>query len=70
MGLDISTTPSPAAVADAVKDYYGKMLASSADLKTTACCTDAAPPAHVAAALARVHEEVTGRLWFSDPARA
>lgn len=63
MGLDISTTPSPAAVADAVKDYYGRVLASSADLKTTACCTDAAPPAHVAAALARVHEEVTGRFY-------
>ncbi|WP_079170816.1 MULTISPECIES: methyltransferase domain-containing protein [unclassified Streptomyces] len=50
-------------VAEAVKDYYGKVLASSADLKTTACCTATAPPPHVAAALDRVHEEVKDRYY-------
>ncbi|UGY91223.1 methyltransferase domain-containing protein [Streptomyces gobiensis] len=59
MTVDISD----AAVADAVKDYYGKVLASSADLKTSACCTDAAPPPHIAAALGRVHEEVMDRFY-------
>ncbi|WP_149182563.1 methyltransferase domain-containing protein [Streptomyces sp. TRM49041] len=50
-------------VAESVKDYYGKVLASSADLKTSACCTDAAPPPHIAAALARVHDEVMERFY-------
>ncbi|WP_269475740.1 methyltransferase domain-containing protein [Streptomyces gossypiisoli] len=50
-------------VEEAVKDYYGKVLASSADLKTSACCTNAAPPPHIAAALGRVHEEVLDRFY-------
>ncbi|MGW0734761.1 methyltransferase domain-containing protein [Streptomyces sp. NPDC002851] len=52
-----------ATVEDAVREYYGKILASSADLKTSACCTTTAPPAHIAAALARVHEEVKDRYY-------
>ncbi|MFG3408082.1 methyltransferase domain-containing protein [Streptomyces sp. NPDC048142] len=50
-------------VAESVKDYYGKVLASSADLKTSACCTDAAPPPHIAAALGQVHDEVMERFY-------
>lgn len=53
-------TPS---VEEAVKDYYGKVLASSADLKTSACCTTTPPPPHIAAALGRVHEEVLERYY-------
>ncbi len=63
--IDVSPghqTPVPSA-ADSVKDYYGKVLASSADLKTSACCTDVAPPPHIAAALGRVHDEVMERFY-------
>ena len=45
------------------QDYYGKVLASSADLKTDACCTAEAPPAEVLAALANVHTEVKARYY-------
>ncbi|MCZ4119230.1 methyltransferase domain-containing protein [Streptomyces sp. H39-S7] len=63
--IDVSPgqqTP-PSSVAESVRDYYGKVLASSADLKTSACCTDTAPPPHIAAALAQVHDEVMERFY-------
>ncbi|WAX77478.1 methyltransferase domain-containing protein [Streptomyces sp. KMM 9044] len=50
-------------VAESVKDYYGRVLASSADLKTSACCTDAVPAPHIAAALGAVHDEVMERFY-------
>ncbi|MEU0337489.1 methyltransferase domain-containing protein [Streptomyces bobili] len=50
-------------VAESVKDYYGKVLASSADLKTSTCCTDTAPPPHIAEALREVHDEVMERSY-------
>ena len=46
-----------------VQDYYGKQLSSSADLKTTACCDATPPPAHIRAALADIHPEVTNRYY-------
>ena len=46
-----------------VQTYYGETLQSSADLRTDACTTTAAPPPHVTAALARVHDEVTTRYY-------
>ena len=45
------------------REYYGRVLAGSADLRTDACCTLEAPPAAVRQALARVHEEVRGRYY-------
>lgn len=45
------------------QDYYGRVLASSADLKTDACCTAEAPPPAVLAALRNVHEEVKARYY-------
>lgn len=45
------------------QDYYGKVLASSADLITDACCTAEAPPPDVLAALANVHPEVKARYY-------
>jgi arsenite methyltransferase len=48
---------------DVVKDYYGKTLKTSADLKTSACC-DAAPlPAHLQPLLANVHAEVSAKYY-------
>ena len=46
-----------------VKDYYGKTLSSSADLKTDACCTIADTPDHLRAALANIHPEVKARYY-------
>ena len=46
-----------------VQSYYGETLRSSADLKTDACTTSAAPAPHVSAALGRVHDEVTARYY-------
>ena len=45
------------------QDYYGKVLASSADLKTDACCTAEAPPPAVLDAMRNVHEDVRSRYY-------
>jgi len=46
-----------------VKQYYGQVLTSSADLKTSACCLGSAPPPHVTAVLNDVHDEVKNRFY-------
>jgi len=46
-----------------VSEYYGKLLASSQDLKTNACCASGAPPRWIASALAKVHEDVSNRFY-------
>ncbi len=48
---------------DAVKEYYGKVLQGSKDLKTNACCTDTAIPAFVKQGLSRIHPEVSARYY-------
>ncbi|KUO14979.1 hypothetical protein [Streptomyces dysideae] len=63
MALDTAAPTGESLVKESVKEYYGRVLASSAGLKTSACCTDAAPPPHIAAALGRVHEEVLDRFY-------
>ncbi|GGA09406.1 methyltransferase [Blastomonas marina] len=45
------------------RDYYGKVLAGSDDLKTDACCTAEAPPPAVMAAMRNVHEDVRARYY-------
>jgi SAM-dependent methyltransferase len=45
------------------RDYYGKVLQNSDDLKTDACCTIEAPPAEILSALANVHEDVKARYY-------
>lgn len=49
--------------ADTIRQYYGRVLKSTADLKTSACCLAEALPPHVAAALADVHPEVRERFY-------
>jgi len=56
-------TAAPANTADSVKEYYGKVLSKSADLKTNACCTAEAPPLHIRKAMGKVHEEVTSKYY-------
>ncbi|MGQ0620209.1 MAG: methyltransferase domain-containing protein [Panacagrimonas sp.] len=46
-----------------IQDYYGKLLQSSADLKTSACCLTESPSPRVLAALANVHEDVKNRFY-------
>ncbi len=48
---------------DAVKDYYGKTLQGSADLKTSACCTvDSFPEAHKAI-LREIDDEILEKFY-------
>ena len=46
-----------------VKDYYGKRLQTSEDLKTSACCTagNLKLPARVLEALGSIHPEVASK---------
>jgi arsenite methyltransferase len=48
---------------EVVKDYYGKVLKSSKDLKTSACCDGGNVPAELEALLANVHEEVRAKYY-------
>lgn len=48
---------------EAVKRYYGEVLQSSQDLRTSACCTAVAPSPPVRDALATVPDEVAARYY-------
>lgn len=49
-------------VHDWVKDYYGKVLQSSSDLKTNACCA-VAPPSWIRGLLENIHPDVAARFY-------
>ena len=46
-----------------VRNYYGQVLTSSADLKTSACCTPGDMPPAARRALANLHEEILARYY-------
>jgi arsenite methyltransferase len=46
-----------------VKDYYGKLLKGSKDLKTSACCDGPTVPSYVQALLDNVHPEVASKYY-------
>lgn len=46
-----------------VEDYYGRVLRSSSDLKTTACCVAERLPPHIAAIVAEIHLEVREKFY-------
>ena len=46
-----------------VKEYYGRTLQGSADLKTDACCDVTATPAHIRTVLSEIHDEVLSRYY-------
>ncbi len=48
---------------EAIQSYYGQILQSSEDLKTSACCTLTAMPKHLRTLLADVHPEVSERFY-------
>lgn len=48
---------------ESVRHYYGQILQSSNDLKTSACCTIDAMPGYLKALLAGLHPEVLERFY-------
>jgi arsenite methyltransferase len=50
-------------VAESVREYYGQVLQSSGDLKTSACCSIDAMPAHLRVLLSSLHPEVIERFY-------
>jgi arsenite methyltransferase len=46
-----------------VKDYYGKTLSGSGDLKTEACCTPVDMPGYVKVLISNVHDEVLAKYY-------
>ncbi len=52
-----------AAISESVQNYYGQVLKSSLDLKTSACCTLDAMPKYLRPHLADLHPEVVSRFY-------
>ena len=50
-------------IAREVKEYYGEFLKSSADLRTSACCTPGDIPARLREAMANIHEQVAAKYY-------
>ena len=50
-------------VLESVRNYYGTVLQSSTDLKTSACCTIESIPAHLRPMLKDIHPEVSERFY-------
>ncbi len=50
-------------IIESVRTYYGQVLASTADLKTSACCTPGDMPDYLRKALTNVHDEVKAKYY-------
>ena len=48
---------------EAVQEYYGETLQTSADLQTNACCTAGDIPDHLKAVLAKIHDDVLAKYY-------
>ena len=48
---------------ESVKEYYGKILNKTSDLKTNACCTLIKYPKHITAALSNIHQDVLSSYY-------
>ncbi|MBI2337148.1 MAG: methyltransferase domain-containing protein [Deltaproteobacteria bacterium] len=46
-----------------IKQYYGKILKTNGDLKTNACCTTDAGPAHLKPVISQIHPEVLEKFY-------
>ncbi len=51
------------AISESVQNYYGQVLKSNEDLKTSACCTLDAIPQYLRPLLADIHPEVVARYY-------
>ncbi|KAH3761587.1 methyltransferase type 11 [Pelomyxa schiedti] len=60
-----SSTPSTSdkSTIDKVKEYYGKVLKTSDDLQSNACCTAVRPPKHIISAMEKLSEEVLSKYY-------
>jgi arsenite methyltransferase len=56
-------TDSDVATLAEVRRYYGRVLAATADLKTSACCAGDVAPPHLRQLIADVHPEVRERFY-------
>jgi len=59
----MKTLTSESSTIEWVRDYYGRLLGSSSDLKTNACCAAGTPPGFIAAAARNVHDDVLARFY-------
>jgi arsenite methyltransferase len=50
-------------ISESVRNYYGQVLKSNNDLKTSACCSIDAMPGYLKALLAELHPEVLERFY-------
>lgn len=48
---------------DSVSEYYGKVLKTSKDLQTNACCTAATPPPYLQAIMSNINDDVTSKYY-------
>ena len=48
---------------ESIKEYYGKVLQSSQDLQTSACCTAESMPAYLRPILKDIHDEVKNKFY-------
>jgi len=48
---------------DKVQNYYSKVLQSTADLKSSACCSTETVPEHIKPILSKIHSEVVSRFY-------
>jgi len=63
-GVSSTSKISPSsATLESVRNYYGKVLQSSSDLQTSACCLAEKLPANVAAIIEQIHPEVRARFY-------
>lgn len=53
----------PDALREWVRDYYGRVLTRTSDLKTNACCASGEPAPWLMELLANVHDEVHARFY-------
>ena len=45
------------------KEYYGKILQKSTDLKTNACCTSIKYPKHILNAMKNIHDDIMSSYY-------
>lgn len=64
MILESKRAATPAVqIQESVREYYGRVLGTSADLKTSACCLAESLPEHHREILGRIHPEVLEKFY-------
>lgn len=63
MSLTDIDHPKSNSISASVKDYYGKVLKNTKDLKTSACCTSESLPGHHKEVLASIDDEIMTKFY-------